>query len=222
MKIFNKAFNGFNMFLFVCDNGVHIGCSCFKSSTFDRDCLISPLITPNINWELFESELLYRNNSSNFYEYYEGIISMINTIRDCFDYIPDEQYPVTSCDNEYDFDPTDEISKILDKPQFYSKYDEHPKKSCSHFDETSYDTELEWCFNELDFIKTSCVNPLEMLYEAEKALVESYKTQQQYASSTDIVMPVSNRSSTDGNLELLDDPIALMKKLKNERGIQAH
>ena len=219
MKIFNKAFDGFNTFLFVCDNGVHIGCSCIKSSKIARDCVISPLITPKINWELFENELLYRNDSSNFYEYYSGIITMVNEIRYCFDCEPDERYPVFYFNNDYDNDPTDGLYKIpIDECLSY-KYREQPSMPCNDFDEAFFDSELEWCYDDLEFIKTSRVNPLEMLFEAEKALEQSNNSEQQNNNNPEAILAVSKQFSTNENFELLDDPIALMKKLKQERGI---
>ena len=219
MKIFNKAFNGFNTFLFVRDNGVYIGCSCIKSSKIARDCVISPLITPRINWELFENELLYRNDSSDFYEYYSGIINMINEIRYCFDCDPDERYPVFYFNNDCDDDLADDPYKIpIDECLSY-KYRERPSIPYNSFDETFFDSELEWCFEDLEFIRTSRVNPLEMLFEAEKALEQSNNSEQQNSDSSEAKLAVSKQFSTNENFEFLDDPIALMKKLKQEREI---
>lgn len=219
MKIFNKAFDGFNIFLFVCDNGVHIGCSCIKGSKIARDCAMSPLITPRINWELFENELLYRNDSSNFYEYYSGIITMVNEIRYCFDCDPEERYPVSYFNNNYDNDPTDGLYKApIDECLSY-KYRENPLMPCNSFDEAFFDSELEWCFDDLEFIQTSRVNPLEMLFKAEKTLEQSNDSEQQNENNPEVILATSKQFSTNENFELLDDPIALMKKLKQERGI---
>ena len=219
MKIFNKAFDGFNTFLFVCDNGVHIGCSCIKSSGLTRDCIISPLITPIINWELLGNELLCRNDSSDFYEYYSGIINMIYGIRNCFDYEPDEGYPVFYINKDCDDDLADGRYKIpIDECLSY-KYKGRPLNPCNSFDEADFDSELGWCFDDLEFIKTSRVNPLEMLFEAEKALKESNNAEQPHTNNPDALFTASRQFSTNENFELLDDPIALMKKLKQERGI---
>lgn len=219
MKIFNKAFDCFNTFLFVCDNGVFIGCSCIKGDGFTRDCMISPLITPIINWELLGSELLCRNDSSDFYEYYSGIINMIYGIRNCFDHEPDEGYPVFYINKDYDDDPADGQYKIpIDECLSY-KYKGPPLKSCNSFDEAYFDSELDWCFDDLEFIKTSRVNPLEMLFEAEKALEESNNAELQHTNNPEAIVTALRQFGTNKSFELIDDPIALVKKLKQERGI---
>lgn len=214
MKIFNKAFDGFNTFLFVCDNGIHIGCSCIKGDGFTQDCIISPLITPKINWELLGYELLCRNDSSGFYEYYLGIINTIYGIRNCFDRKPDEGYSAFYIDKDFYDDRVDKLNKIpIDECLSY-KYKEPPLKSCNSFDEEYFNSELDCCFDDLEFIKTSRVNPLEMLFKAEKALKESNNAEQQYTNSPDAIFTTSRQFGTNENFELLDDPIALMKKLK--------
>jgi hypothetical protein len=219
MKIFNKAFDGFNIFLFVCDNGLYIGCSCIKSSELARDCVISPLITPKINWESFGNELLCRNDSSDFYEYYSGIVNIINEIQYCFDCEPDERYPAFYFNNDCDDDPADDLCKIPIDEYFSFKNKEQSSKTCNSFDKTFFNSELEWCFDDLEFIKSSRVNPLEMLFEAEKALEQSNNTEQQHTNSPDSLLATSKQFSTNENFELLNDPIALMKILKQERGI---
>jgi len=219
MKIFNKAFDGFNTFLFVCDNGILIGCSCIKGSGFNHDCMISPLITPIINWELLESELLCRNDSSDFYEYYLGMINMIYGIRNCFDFECNEEYQTFYLNNDIDDDPANRRYRIPIEECLSFKYIESPLKSCNRFDEAYFEAELDWCFDNLDFIKTSRVNSLELLFEAEKALKESNDAEQQYTNNTNAVLTALKQFGTNEDFKLLDDPIALMKKLKQERGI---
>lgn len=220
MKIFNKAFDGFNVYLFVCDNGVHIGCSCIKSSKIARDCVMSPLITSIINWELLENELLYRNDSDDFYEYYSGVINMINGIRCCFRCEPEEKYPTYYFYNDCDDDPADKLCKLPIEECFSSNYNDSPSKPYNGFDEALFDSEMECCFENLEFIKTSRVNPLEMLFEAERALEESNIAEQQHTNSSYAPLTDSGQSNANENFELLDDPIALMKRLKQERGVK--
>ena len=45
MKVFNKAFAGFNVFLFVWEQGLFLGCSCIKNSAVGMDCVIAPIVS---------------------------------------------------------------------------------------------------------------------------------------------------------------------------------
>lgn len=70
------------------------------------------------------------------------------------------------------------------------------------------------CMRELSEIKKTHINPMEMLFEAERALLVS---EQEVSDEPTISTVESDEDLHD--LDLLDDPIALMKKLKRDRGI---
>ena len=77
-----------------------------------------------------------------------------------------------------------------------------------------FEQEVVSYMSELSEIKKTHINPLEMLFEAEKALALS---EQEAADEPTISTVESDEDLHD--LDLLDDPIALMKKLKKDRGI---
>lgn len=215
MKIFNKAFDGFNIFLFVCFKGVHLGCSYIKRSEKDQDCVISPLMIPEINWELVYNTLLFRNASSDFYDYYSGMVGAILEIKNCFVFQSEEGYVTSFYD--YDDDMLEDTRRIQLADFLDYKYIEPQPNNV--FDREKFESDMQWCFDEFDFIKSSRINTLEMLFEAEKALEQSNTVKQHNGNDSDPALPVAHSQDNNENFELLDDVVELMKKLKKERGL---
>lgn len=218
MKICNKAFAGFNVFLFVSDEGIFVGCSCIKGSTIGMDCVISPLITNRINWDALYDAFLFRNDSSDFYDYYSGIVGSILSIPDCY-ILSDHDDDFWGYDTAYDYD-SDALEdyrrfNLSDMLEYHPNGDEEPD---SIFDKEEFLDDVRYYMEELDFIVANAVNPLELLFEAQKAYEDS--------QSGDMVSEHISTTHSDAlgeddmnAFDMLDDPIALMQMLKKQRGI---
>ena len=223
MKIFNKAFDGLNIFLFVISDGIHFGSSNIWADDSDGGCIISPCLTKSSNWSVIYSNFLYRDDSEDFFKYYFGVMALIYSFRDSLCWAAEDQeilYP--SC---YPGDTEDYIDRISHAivhkghnsyPDF-SDFDAKSEDAVNNFDLERFDADVLCCKYDLSYIKTNRVNPLEMLFAAETAFTESQLTEKELERQTN---SSDNSSLTDNdrrNFELLSDPIALMKKLKQDR-----
>lgn len=210
MKIVNKAFDGFNVFLIVTPSGVHLGCNLLSSIDDLHDCIVTPLLAPPINWEFLCENFIYRNDSNQLYEYYSGIVTTISGI--------------TPYSTEYDHDHFAYYSYFFDEDYFEDTrnfhFDDYFNRSSyevdddSEFDIDRFDREVTGCLFDLSYIKKAHTNPLEMLFEAER----TYALSEQRSKSVEEGEVLSEENDTS-DIDLLDDPIALMKKLKKDRGL---
>ncbi len=211
MKVINKAFDGFNSFVFINKGGIRIGCSLLNS---ERDCMISPLITKNIRTEFLFNIFLYRNISDDFQELYFGYLTMIDSLKYCFfnSVASSEKLIETYSlddnlfeDNRY-LNINDFIasipSELIDEVDDYVSEYEH------------YLLLVDECFDDLSTIKKNPVNSLEILFESEKALEESLNQQEDESYN---FTELSYKSNED--FDLLNDPLLLLKKLKEYKGI---
>lgn len=216
MKILNKAFDGLNLFMFITTSEIHFGSSLLSSQNSSKDCKLSYAINENTNWELLVDILLYRNNSENIFDFYSGMVSVIDEIRNCHrqDCEDINEWKYIDFENYYDGDLLEE-DKGIDVSTFFSLCDnkrtEVNEKQAIH----EFEQEIDICMCELSGIKKAHVNPLEMLYEAEKASLTA-ELQETISEHNDVTFETSENSL---DFELLDDPIALMKKLKKDRGL---
>lgn len=210
MKVFNKAFNGYTVFLIVSDAGIHIGCSLLKKEDAIQDCMLSPPIGKTINWEQLYDLFLSRNNSKRFYEYYSGVVSTIEGIRYCFS---TEEQPAYWQSYDYDNDFLEDIKGFCIDDYINRVTD--GESLIEGFDFECFDDEIRYCCKELSHIKKSRINPLELLFEAEEALAIAEKQNSEESSSAQAIPEGANID----DVEFIDDPIALMKKLKKDRGL---
>ncbi len=214
MKIINKALSGFNVFLLRTDDGIYLGCSCIRSSSIGVDCVITPLIKANINWEMLYDALLCRNDSKDFYEYYAGIIDVLLYVQDCYCFDDDEPITMYSFDHENDDDPYEDNRHLnLEHNIAYSS--QTLKESDRFFDKEAFSREVLCCMEELAFIVTNHINPLELLFEAQKAFEQSQEEERRIDEHQGKTVIDEDTSK----FELLNDPISLMKILKKERGL---
>ena len=218
MKILNKAFDGLNLFMFITPADLHFGCSILSSQHTRKDCMLSYAINSNTDWELLADIFLYRNNSKRIYEFYSSIISAFDGIKYCHKegYKDDLAYRLINFENDYDIDALEEDPSLYIEA-FASDYSIAESEETVAFEQeiVRFERDVESCIDELDIIKKSHVNPLEMLYEAEKALFAADQTEVPDEKTS--FFPDTNDNSSD--IELLNDPIALMKKLKKDRGL---
>lgn len=216
MKIFNKAFAGFNVFLFVCEKEVFLGCSCIKSSAVGMDCVISPIISCEINWDALYDTFLFRNDSSDFYDYYSGVVGSILSIPDCYSLSEKEDEDIYKYGSTCDYG-----SDVLeDYRTFYFSdidiIDYHQdtfKKTKLRFDKEEFLGDVQDCMEELSFIVANRINPLELLFEAQK----SYEKNR--SADFENMHPADVSEDDTKAFNMLDDPIALMQMLKRQRGI---
>lgn len=224
MKICNKAFAGFNVFLFVCDEGLFLGCSCIKGSVVGMDCVISPLISHEINWDSLYDTFLFRNDSSDFCDYYSGVVGSILSIPDCYISSKMEDEDSTygygygyGCVYDYDTDALEDYRKI----NFSEMLDYHwntDKKAKMLFDKEEFLSDVQCFMEELNFIVANEINPLELLFEAQKTYEESRDADKEDAHSVNSHPSTTNEEDINA-FSMLDDPIALMQMLKRQRGI---
>lgn len=219
MKIFNKAFAGFNVFLFVCEKGLFLGCSCIKSSSIGMDCVISPIISHEINWDALYDTFLFRNDSSNFYDYYSGVVGSILSILDCYSLSEKEDKDIYKyrCTYDYDSDALEDyrhfgFSGMIDYHQDTSE------KLKLRFDKEEFWGDVQDCMEELSFIVANRINPLELLFEAQKVYEENRFADFENTHSAN-PHPAAVSEDDMHAFNMLDDPIALMQMLKRQRGI---
>lgn len=212
MKIINKAFDGFNSFVFVNRTGLRIGCTLLNSK---HDCAISPLISRDINSDFLFNVFLYRNNSDNFREYYFNYLTMIDSLKYCFfNNDSSENFMKTYSlldDNIFEdgtcFDVREFIasipSELADEAEEYvSEYERYLEL-------------VEECFDDLSKIKKNRTNSLELLFEAEESIKLSTENQE----PEQLMFFQESEIQDDEDLDLLDNPMQLLKKLKKDNGI---
>lgn len=206
MKICNKALNGFNIYMIVGSDSIHIGCDMLGGES-KTSCLISYPINNKVNWE----SLLYIfsdvTEDKGFLKYYYSLLNTILSVFDCYDNADaDENLHNTSSydqfedDEDHWYDPSDE-SLYHDQQKLFNNYYEPL---------SAFEYEVEDAKKELDFIKTNRVNSLEMLYEAEKQTEGTKEYYQHYDSSEE-----KNNYSEELHA-LLSNPDKLIKVLKNK------
>ncbi len=213
MKIINKSLDGFNTFLFAYNNGIRIGCASFNTK---HDCVISELMTKNVNTEFLYNIFLYRNDSDLFYEYYYSFIEMIDSLKNC---VTDTEANIRYSDN-YSLDNNIfEDVRNFDIDRFVSSLplelsEKHQQIDFSiEFDESQ---DIESCFEELSYIKKNSINSLDMLFEAEK-FIEKMEEQKIYINNDYPYNADLQEKNID--FDLLDDPLFLLKMLKKDQGI---
>lgn len=213
MKLISKAIDGFNVFLFVSQKGVHIGCSSLSRENSYHDCTLSPIINSQINWERLYDILIFRADSRKLTEYYCEIVNICEGIKTCYLSTEDSDLYKSA---QWDYDCEDYLEDIrhFDFEDYLNK-SEYIEQDDTKFNAEVFENEVEFCMRDLSFIEKTHVNPLELLFEAEKEMLIA----EQQASEEDTDFDSTTQEDDLADIDLLDDPIALMKKLKIERGI---
>lgn len=214
MKILTKAIDGFNIFMFVTTTGVHFGCSSLTAHDTFEDCILAYAINGKTNWDQLADAFLYRNDSQRVYEYYFGLLNLFDSIKYCQaeQNKNNTKWELVNYEEVYDNNFLEDTASF-NIDNYYSEYSDQSYSQTS-MDVYRFEQEVVSCMSELSEIKKTHINPLEMLFEAEKAL---FVSEQEAADE-----PTTSTVESDEDLHdlaLLDDPIALMKKLKKNRGI---
>lgn len=204
MKICNKALNGFNIYIIVGSDSIHIGCDMLGGES-KTSCLISYPITNKVNWESLIYIFSDVTEDEGFLKYYYSLLNTILSVFDCYDNA-DVNLHDTSLYHQFEddednwYDPSDE-SLYHDEQEPFDNYYELL---------SAFEYEVEDAKKELDFIKTNRVNSLEMLYEAEKQTEDTKEYNQHY----DYFEEKNNYSEELHSL--LSNPDELIKVLKNK------
>lgn len=212
MKIINKAYDGFNVFIFASEQGLLLGYAGLGKDRSFQDCNLSVPICDNINWELLSEVFLNRDDSLRFIDFYSGISTTVGAIRYCYWSLEEKVHTWGSFSQDgdyYDRPYTLDFESYADR--YYEASNDEVEDAERKFAE--FEGEVMFCNEELSFIKKARINPLELLFEAEAALDIADKEEDSSSK------PQTNLEDPDvPEMEFIDDPIELMKKLKRMRG----
>ncbi len=202
MKICNKALDGFNIYILVGPNAIHIGCDILGDAS--SACVISYPIVKSINWDALLYTFMELIDDKGFLKYYHSLIEAIASVFNCYRETDAEQSVFTSYNSDED-EPWYDISKI-------NTYRDNNDHSNDGFDLLrQFILEVEETQMELAFIKSNKVNPLEMLFDAEAQAEAAEKLN---------ILPINNDNSQETPNEdfraLLSNPEELIKALKRK------
>ena len=199
MKIFYKAFRNFNIFVFVVDERTYLGCNLLGKQ--QDDCFISFPLRDAMDWEAFSDSMMYIDGDA-FVPFYHDLIDAIKSIKRFYTGEDDSPWEAEEsvCSERINYKRLMQIARDVDVIEFES--------------------EVDSCKKSLAYIQSNTVNPLEMLYESEIAekTAESTEENLQAGRLGNTSRQISAADDSD-MLDLLDDPEALIKALKNRGGI---
>lgn len=206
MKICNKALDGFNIYILVGSNSVHIGCDMLGGES-KTSCLISYPINNKINWEALLYTFSDVSDDDGFLKYYYSLLNVILSVYNCYDETDENLYNNTfyhqfEDDEDRWYDPSDE--------SLY--HDEQDAQDDLYNSLIDFEAEVKDAKQSLDFIRTNRVNSLEMLFDAEQQM-----SNDQEGHQSDNNLSVQEDSHYSENLHaLLSNPSELIKALKNK------
>lgn len=199
MKIFYKAFRNFNIFVFVVDGKIYLGCNLLGKK--QDDCFISFPLQDAMDWEAFSDNMMYIDDDA-FVPFYHDLIDSIKSIKRFYT-------------RENDSPWEDEESAYSEKINY-----KRLMQSGRDLDVIEFECEVDSCKESLSYIQNNTVNPLEMLYAAEMAEKTAESAEEKIqAAGADSTSSRMNATEGSDMLDLLDDPEALIKALKNRGGI---
>lgn len=214
-KIINKALNGFNIFFFVTNDAVFLGCKLFKNEGL-KDCLLSKPIKTQRELEQFLDEILMVDDQY-FADYYNRIISIIRPSEDDVPSYEEEIIKKRGLQNSY----LNEISELerelgLNMIKEKERYMQSFEKNHDSFTELIRDVE-----ESLSFIKSNRVNTYELLFDAEEMMRMAITREEEHQrlEQISVVQEDNDQRSDEEAKVLLDDLEAMIKLLKKRRGI---
>ncbi|PYG86598.1 hypothetical protein LY28_02939 [Ruminiclostridium sufflavum DSM 19573] len=214
MKIVNKSLPGFVIFLLKLNDGLHFGCRLFENDEWN-DCTLSE----TGYFRQIVSEIFWCYDGSDFISYYSSLVEIISQRFGTAD-IPDYDEEIRKRRGI-----NDSYLDLMYLIQYDCKIDtsEERQRYINSFDkkfEYNFQQELSWCLEELKNIKSTQVNTLEMLFDAEeleKLISEKYQKNQ------DIIVKLEpeeqDSSSVDIYEQYRDNPEMVIKMLKIQKGI---
>lgn len=221
-KIFDKGFEGFNVFVFITDFNVYFGCRIFEGDYLKKDCIVSKPQTKTNELEQVADELVYISNLEMFSDYYVGVQHLFSP--DVID--RQSELSVRELYAVYDYM---DILNFIEKN--YNLSCRKEKARCEIMlggnseiavNELSFEDRLEEIEEELSFIKSSKINTLEMLFDADELakvanamMKEQDDKFQQTSDDESTEMPTGDISIED-IADIMDDPEKILKYLKEK------
>lgn len=167
-KIFDKGFDGFNLFVFIENNSIQFGCTSFESNSSKNNCILSNPIYKSNKIEELSGEFFYAATMQKFIDYYiylqqlflEDKPEIINSTmpwrqaENIYKYIN----ALTTLSSLYKFGLFSGIDKLFEQLEIRS----------GSFNKLTLSEKIEEADEELSFVKSSRINPLEELFNAEE------------------------------------------------------
>lgn len=218
-KIVSKAIKGFNICIIVLEEGVIITCNSFDK-TQHNDYYISNIIDSDEAFEEVCDSLMYSSSITSFSEYYSYIKCAINYKLTKYSSDPKswDPYKLTyayidelrELEASIGIDFSSEIRRCL-------WGEEH--ESSEHSD--SFAVSVAEADESLFKIESSTINSIELLLEADDIMKKAIENEMRNeAMIKDEPYSVKENNKLDSEvIELLNDPEAMIKRLKKEQGI---
>lgn len=216
-KIINKAFDGFNIFCFSTEESIHFGCRLFASK--EGDCTLSAAIKKEMEFEQIIDDLSFIADNDDFIDCYRQIDNIISAnIEELEDY---EQMILRRRALRSTY--VEEIDKLakdigadasIEKERYWDLY-------CGDEKEMTFKTLLEEVEESLSFIKSTRINPYELLFEAEETEKKAEEVEKQHETIAKEINDEADDVEEDEEdlTQLLNDPEEMIKLLKKKKGI---
>lgn len=218
-KIIDKALDGFNIFFFVTEENVFLGCRIFDK-TGKRDCSLSNPIKDEYEFEQIVDELSFLSRFDSFMHYYSNFQMIITDGQD--EYEDYEQMimrrrgmQMSYLDNIGEIEHNIGVDMSKERERYQSMFYDEPKES--------FISLLKEVEENLSFIKSNRVNTYELLYEADEMMRQAEATEAENAQlAAQANIHSSDNTDTDADEEvkaLLSNPEEMIRLLKKRRGI---
>lgn len=209
MKIMIKALSGFTIFIFKLDDGIHIGTRTFDKKDY-RNCTICE--TNQIEEVL---DTLMFQFDDDFFDFYAAISEVV---RPRSSLLPDyDELGIKRRGIQYDYiEGMIQIETLIG--QSTAKEIERYKEWFAEKTVITFEEQLEDMLLELQYIKSSKVNTLEMLFEADELERLSLENEEKYVATLNA--PVQETQVDEQMIaEYGDNPEEMIKLLKMKHGL---
>lgn len=215
-KIMNKAIDGMNIGFVVSEEGILFTGRLFEQGN-NIGCFVSDLIKTEVQYDEIVADLIFGDLYDSFIDYYSYIKSVIHYTEEPVPYGDTlrgaHRIPYTYIEELQDIEAKMDISFAREIERcFYDN--EEPE-------ELPYCEKVKECEEYLFKIKSSRVNTMEILFEAEEMERLASEAEQK---NDEMLQQGSGDENTENDIDeetkaLLDDPEGMIKMLKKKRGI---
>lgn len=213
MKIIIKASVGFSIFVMKLNDGIHLGARLFDNTAY-KNCILSK----SGNLDSILDDLLWVSlyDTENFLDYYNSIIEVITPTSD-YNINYEEQFQEKMLISSSYIEVLYEIEHIYGE-SIQNELNRY-RKTCEDIQQQDFSKILADCIEELSDVRSTKVNTIEILFEAEELEKIANKTEEQ--RNIDFESSTHNNSEKDYTIleEIKDDPEAIIKKLKGLKGL---
>ncbi len=214
MKLVNKAFPGFGVFLLKLNDGLHFGCRLFENDGC-KDCTLSE----TGYFRNIASEIFWCDDGNDFISYYSSMVEIISQrfgTANILDYDQEIRKRRGINYSYLDLMHLIQYDCKVDTSKERERYVEFFDKKLEYY----FQQELSWCLEELKNIKSTQVNTLEMLFEAEelgKIVSKAYQKDQDILDKLEL----DEQDSSNVNIyeQFRDNPEMMIKMIKIQKGI---